>query len=359
MIRRIYFELIMDKKTPISRVPVYNLYKDVVRYQGSSGAFLTLLKKIGFRLGRMTSGQMYLAEQHKIKKSRLDYLFSMKKIRDEKCNIIYLSAVNLLPYVPNWNSHKKLKENLNIPLNELRVARAVEFEVITAMDEARLISGNCLLFVSYNLNGKIKYHISFSQFTKWMSTNVLPKVSGNSVFVISHNLYKYFQGEKVPPLYSTRSQMEDWLSSHNIFFESNSLKTDLYDKILSVKDRYTTNLIDDFLIENKFRIISFPLHHCDLSPVETLLALFKIRFEESKETCSKVAELVTIFLDFLKTFLQDKWVASCENAKKYEEFFLSRESLIDNIIDEYISNKIFCREANEDTSSDDSSSNEN
>ncbi|XP_045452758.1 uncharacterized protein LOC123661864 [Melitaea cinxia] len=120
------------------------------------------------------------------------------------------------------------------------------------------------------------YHkeMNSDEYEKWLK-NILPKLKENSVLVIDNAPYHTRKLESLPTSSWRKGQIQEWLKSKNIDFDNKMLKAELIEIARHHKKAHERCVVDEMAAERRVTILRLPPYHCELNPIELVLAQVK------------------------------------------------------------------------------------
>ena len=129
------------------------------------------------------------------------------------------------------------------------------------------VDGAELVFHAKSSTGDYHNEMNIDHFMEWWQTQLLPNIPDHSIIVVDNASYHNGVVEKVPTKSSRKADMQAWLERHGISYDSNDLKADLFDKIISAQPK--TMYLTDVETEAKgHEVLRLQVAHCELNPIE-------------------------------------------------------------------------------------------
>lgn len=170
-------------------------------------------------------------------------------------------------------------------------------------------------------------------FIKWLQQNVINTLTAPAVFVLTEpNVFQDF--DTVPTATDNKVTMVDWLNKHEIPFEADLFKIELYDLIeQTVRDRDSRNafLLDTELKKMGHDVLYIPKENSDLNPLEYVLMHIKLKTIANGGSFDLNAEL--------RGMQRDKWADCFQRTIAYESTYLGVEEKIKNAKKNYQINR--------------------
>lgn len=170
-------------------------------------------------------------------------------------------------------------------------------------------------------------------FIKWLQQNVMNTLPAAAVFVLSEpSVFQDF--DTVPKSTDQKVTMVDWLKKHEIPFEADLFKIELYDLIeQTVREQDSRNafLLDTELKKMGHEVLYIPKENCDLNPLEYVLMHIKLKTIATGGSFDLDAEL--------RCLQRDKWTDCFQRTIAYENTYLGVEEKIKNAKKNYQINR--------------------
>lgn len=143
---------------------------------------------------------------------------------------------------------------------------------------------------------------------------MLPNLPDRSVVVIDNAPYHNNLDEKTPNSSNRKSEIQLWLTNHNIPFSTEMRKVELLDIIKRNRPIYEKYKIDKLFEAEGHAVLRLPPYHPDLNPIENIWGILK-NVVADKNTTFKLKAVVKI----LNEELDDEkyvnyWRAACRHA---------------------------------------------
>jgi transposase len=87
--------------------------------------------------------------------------------------------------------------------------------------------------------------------------------------------YHSHKSELLPTTAWRKEDIEQWLLAKNIPFPDNSLKRELLQTVKSVRNEYTSCVVDEMAEQRGMTVCRLPPYHCELNPVELVWSQIK------------------------------------------------------------------------------------
>ena len=111
---------------------------------------------------------------------------------------------------------------------------------------------------------------------------LMPNIQPNSLIAMDNAPYHSRRLEPVPTMSLRKQAMQDWLTSHRIYFPECALKQELYNliRLSNFKVKYA---VDEMARAAGHEVVHLPPYHCELNPIE--LAWSQVKWDIKDNNC--------------------------------------------------------------------------
>ena len=271
----LFFCLFVEKHVTINSLNTELKTKEIVSIGNTS--LRLLLKEIGFK---------YKKDDH-------------RRALIERSNISALRARFLRKYMENRNTsngrqvvfldetwiYSKGSKTVSWQDNSVKSVRKPEgydgkrFIVVHAGSSKGFVSNASLLFCSKS--NTLDYHgeMNSDNFTKWISTQLIPNLEEPSLIVMDNAPYHSILAEKQPCTSSTKPQIRAWLEINNIPFDDKLTKPELLG-LAKQNKKENMYVIDEMIRAHGHEVLRLPPYHCDFNAIELIWAHCKTYYNK-------------------------------------------------------------------------------
>lgn len=191
--------------------------------------------------------RLIVFEHEYIRVQRIRFIRAIQRHRREGKQIIYINEVN--PLVPN--------ETMTRTANALIIAAASADGPIASVYMKKLTTRN---------------------FLKWMTTHIFNKLTEPSIIVMrSSSIFRSHPVMPLPEENDSREQMLAWLQAHNVAYNANMYKNELFELIMGHEEGHHNYMIDVKIRERGHDIYYIPLYNADLDPFELIWYTIRLK----------------------------------------------------------------------------------
>lgn len=323
---------VTEKKVPTLN-NIFKKFKDDFLYSGCKDSLRKEMHQLGFRWKKFKNNRSLLIERPEIRFLRINFLRKISQYRKDNRPLIYMDET----YIHSSHTREKgWSDGSNKGLNK-PISKGSRLIILNAGGENGFVANAYVRWKSSCSTGDYHNEMNFDNYKKWVQEKLVPNLPANSVLVIDNAPYHNKQIDKCPTSSTRKEDMQKWLRGKNISFRADMLKPELYNLIKASKPQYKTYAIDQCLKEKGHDVLRLPPYHPDLNPIEMVWGSMKkyvaqknvdFNFEKVRDYCD----------DFFRDFSTETWKKYCERAKTFEKEFLSKEPMVDIIVEELIIN---------------------
>ncbi|QTA80580.1 Transposase family protein, DDE domain-containing [Desulfonema limicola] len=293
-----------------------------------------------------------LRERDYVVKARREYLIRKRYLNNSKRMLVYLdetfinknySGSDSAWYCSDWNNDSRLDKSFGPYINK-PAGKGERFIILNAVTKDGWVNGTQLVFQANRRTGDYHGSMEEENFTRWLTTQLLPNIADNSVIIMDNAPYhNMFLEDNVPALTSSKSVLQKWLTENNIAFSEDFLRIQLIDLINQHRPQRMFKL--DFMLRNdplykdrNIEILRTPQYHPELQPIEKCWAVMK----------QYMARHCNFTLKGLRKNLETAWTkvtsetmeGIMEKVTFWENHHFEQDSLLDSIDDKYGANYV-------------------
>ncbi|KDR11513.1 hypothetical protein L798_14581 [Zootermopsis nevadensis] len=209
--------------------------------------------------------------------------------------------------------------------------------MVHAGSRAGFLQGAGLIYKSGSTTGDYHGQMNSKNFEKWIREKILQNLPSRSVVVYDNAPYHSLKVDKSPSKHSVKSEMISWLQRHGVFCGPAMRKGQIYDLILTKKQKEKFFKIDQLLNAHGHIVVRLPPYMSELSPIE--LAWSKVRkyVRENNVTGDlSLKRLLDLTTEGIETVTAKDWEGYCQYVEKLEQQYWERDGVVADVIDSKI-----------------------
>lgn len=228
------------------------------------------LQRMGLCYSRTSKKTKSLREEDYVRQQRHSYLHNIKKLIQKGYTPVYLDESFLHHYHGNQFSwfDEKIGDYLERPSGKGR-----RWCFVHAMLENGLVPNACHIFEAKKSTGDYHHMFNAQHFQEWWYENLLPNLPPKCVIVMDRATYHLVPEEQIMPATMRKHELQQWLTSKNISWETDWLKARLIQEVDSHIDK--TPLVQKIAEGMGHKVLLLPVHHPELNPIEMVWAIVK------------------------------------------------------------------------------------
>ncbi|KAH9629124.1 hypothetical protein HF086_008573 [Spodoptera exigua] len=134
---------------------------------------------------------------------------------------------------------------------------------------------------------------------------MLPRLEPNALVVMDNASYHSRRQEKIPVTSWKKQDIQEWLTSKQISYETNETKVQLLEKVKDVKTQYKSYVVDEMAKAVGVEVLRLLPYHCELNPIELVWANVK-GYVARKNTSFKMADVKKLLQEALGNISAEK-----------------------------------------------------
>ncbi|XP_043262779.1 uncharacterized protein LOC122403884 [Colletes gigas] len=347
VIRNIIHEFYVEKKIVPSAPKLLAAIREKIVFPWELDTLRQLLKSMGYTWKKSVNIRKILIEKPNIVAWRGKYLKAINQYRKANRNIIYIDetwADNTLSFGKCWQS----EETLGIVKN---MSSSHRYIIVHAGGKSGFVNNALLMFKANSTSGDYHGQMNAINFEKWMTEKLLPNIAPNSVIVMDNAPYHSIQLNRPPSKYARKSDMMDWLLRNNVPYSEDMKKYELVHLIEQHKGPEKIFKADEVLKCHGHIVLRLPPYMCDLNPIELAWALIKRRIRERNPSTLAVDELLALAEEAVNRTSVSEWENFCRHTEDLEKKYWEKDNLLEDAMDEVLSQILDNSEDSEDNSS--------
>ena len=275
-----------------------------------------MLHTIGYVFRKTEDNRKIVTERPEGLAARARFLRDIKRYRDDGCQIVYLDETwvnqnhcRSRAWFPSDNLLKVSDVPIGLPkLPNIPPGKGKRIVILCAgSSKLGFIPGTDMVFIGmHDEYGDYHKEMNTKLFLPWFG-DLVRVLEEPSVIVLDNASYHNCLTEETKaPNFSVRKEvLRQWLKSHNIPYEGQHTKAELYEIIKSHKPQkeYLTDVVAS---EAGHLVLRTPPRQCDLNPIELVWAQVKGRIAE-QNSGMKVSDVLQLTKDVISQVTQEAW----------------------------------------------------
>jgi transposase len=254
---------------------------------------------------------------------RAKFLREIEKFRSEERKIFYLDET--------WinEGHTKTKIWVDESIKSARQAFIEGFStglkdpcgkgkrliILHIGSDEGFVDGGLLIFEG-SKGGDYHQEMNATVFETWFA-KILKTLPNNAVIVLDNASYHSRKVEKIPTTSWRKGDIQNWLASKNMAFESAMLKAELLMLVKQHKHKFERYAVDELAVQEGKTVLRLPPYHCELNPIELIWAQIKNEVA-SKNITFKLRDVKPLFQEAVEHVTDENWKKCIEHSKKIE-----------------------------------------
>lgn len=197
------------------------------------------------------------------------------------------------------------------------------------------------------------YHdeMNGEHFEDWWTTKLLPNLQPATVIVMDNAPYHTVMTDETrsPSTKAKKAELQEWLTAHQVPYEDNMIKAELWQLIRMHKPRPVYR-VDELATAQGFEVLRLPPYHCDLNPIELIWARVKNRVAKYNTTF-KLADVKRLTEDSLRVLNAHDWQEVIRHTQAVADRYWQVDALQDEEAAELVI--VLGEDSSEDSSADD------
>lgn len=288
---------------------------------------ITFSKKLEFKYHKLGDYWKLVVESQKTKEIRNKYFRLLNQYRAENKYITYMDETYLtLVQRDNGKHCNQLEKNSDLKSKET----AQRLIIVHGGGINGFIKNALLIFQSDVRPDTSHKGMNYDIFSTWMIENYLPNLPKNSVIIFDNAPYHNTQVLRAPDLNSRRRDIMNWLDDKDVPYRKNMLKSELYAKVLQVKNDKQKYRIDEIVESAGHTVLRLPPYHTELNPIENVWTLAKGSIV-NRYSKNKSNNIVDIAINEFSKITAEDWQNSISRVQIIEKFYSNFDLYLNKI----------------------------
>lgn len=226
------------------------------------------LRRLGFHYTRTQTKSRSLREKPYVRQQRHTFLHDIRRFREADYQPVYLDESFLHHHHGNPFSWFSEGDFLQRPTGKGR-----RWCFIHALLEQGLVAKAFRIVEAKKSRGDYHHLCNAQCFLDWWQQQLLPNLPARCVIVVDQASYHLVPEEPLMPSAMRKTELQQWLSSHGLAWESHWLRPRLPQELEQHIDK--TPLITKLAARHGPQVLILPVHHPELNPIELVWAIVK------------------------------------------------------------------------------------
>ena len=298
-----------------------NYARNELDYTGSRATLWRILKSMGYKF-KVVNKRKILCESSHVLKAKLKFLKKYLEYKNSGTDVCFIFLDETWVYqngsqVRQWCHDTDLKSNPSKIKPEGK-----RFTILHAGSKLGFLSGCDLLLDSDNNDRDYHKTMNGDLFKKWVENQLIPalsKLNSKCVVVMDNAPYHSVVIDKPPNFSANKKTMQDWLTNHNVVWEQNFTKKQLWDLILPFRQTNYKYVIDELLKTHGHDVLRLPPYHCQYNPIELAWGVTKTFYNKyifSGQNATNRQRVTDVWQEALSTCTSDMWVNFIKHCDK-------------------------------------------
>ena len=287
------------------------------------------LNRMGFSYARTKKKTRSLREQAHIRQQRHSYLHTIKQLRQQGYQPIYLDESFIHHYHGNQFSwfHDELGDYLERPSGKGR-----RWCFIHALSAAGLVAGTWQIFEAKRRTGDYHQLFNASRFQQWWQEQLLPHLPPRCVIVMDRVPFHLVPAAQIIPQNLRKAELQQWLTTQQIAWQADWLKPKLLEVVMAHLDK--TPIVENTALAQGHRVLVLPVHHPELNPIEWVWAIIKNECGRLLRQGVKFSEVRKHLEHALEKITATTCTKLYDNILQQEQAYWEADMAIDNLDDD-------------------------
>lgn len=279
------------------------------------------LKKIGFRF-KTINKRVAIMESKRIVEWRCLYLEAIKKYRNENKPIYFLDET--------WyDTHDTAKKGWtdgtkNCQVTALPPNKGTRLVILHCGSSDGWVNDGLKLCGKKMENCNVDYHQNMESqiFEEWFENSLIPNLKPNSVIVMDNAPYHSRQLTKIPNTSSRKSDIQDFLREHDLYYEEHYNKKQLLE-VLRTKKFEKIYAVDEMAKKHGHTVLRLPPYFCIFNPIELIWGQLKKRIRRKNSFPKFDNKVVDLIREECSKIGSEDWRKKIEKVSEYENYYRS------------------------------------
>ncbi|XP_022162283.1 uncharacterized protein LOC111028063 [Myzus persicae] len=301
----------------------------------SSGMY-NIIEKLDFIFTKIKKCSV-LTEREDLIAWRRNYLYDIRKYREEGRSIYYLDEVwlNFSDCVDRTSINKTVHSKHDAFDKGFAFGLGKRLIMIhIGSDKGFLPEGLFICFESKKQNVDYRNEMNGDNFKEWFEY-ILPQLDPNSIIVMDNAPYHSVKAELYPTASSKKSEILKWLNLKGVTFDRPMLKAQLLIRVHELKP-HNNNLyiIDNMAKDAGHTVLRLPPYHCELNPIELAWTMVKGYMKQENTATFEIDDVRLLLNRGIERVTPENWKNFIKQVIEEENKLWEVDNIMDKLIDE-------------------------
>ncbi|XP_063385366.1 uncharacterized protein LOC134671435 [Cydia fagiglandana] len=311
----------VKKQVPTLRTLLTDL-RESIGFTGCRETLRKILLSNGFEFKKNINERSIIMERYDIAAWRHRFLRAISKYRQQEKPLIYLDET----YIHQNYRPKKSWQGPSTSGVIEKISPGKRFIIVHAGSEKGFVPNALLVFSTKSMSADYHHDMNRQNFLKWLQEKLIPNLREPSVIIMDNASYHSTQVNKPPTMHQRKAEIQDWLTTNGIDYETYMSKEEL----MCLVDKYKPDPkyeVDEILKENGHEVLRLPPYHCDLNAIEQIWSLAK-RKVGSKNMGLSVKEVEKAISTEFGTVTPEDWKKCTDHVLHVEQKYIERDGIV-------------------------------
>lgn len=297
-----------------------------------------IIKKLDFVFAKRKRCSV-LTEREDLINWRRNYLFDIRRYREEERTIYYLDetwlnagdCVDRVWMDKTVNSkHDAFNKGLTTgPTNP--TGKGKRLIILHIGSDKGFLPGGLLCFESKKNSADYHDEMNGDNFKEWFES-ILPRLDPNSIVVMDNAPYHSVQAEKYPVASWNKPDILEWFNSKGVVFDHPMLKAQLLVRARELKPRHKSYIIDNLAKDAGHTVLRLPPYHCEFNPIELAWAMVK-GYVKRLNTTFKIDDVRQLLYTAIERVTAENWQNFIKHVIEEENKIWKVDDIMEELIE--------------------------
>ncbi|XP_063384584.1 uncharacterized protein LOC134670702 [Cydia fagiglandana] len=212
----------VKKQVPTLRTLLTDL-RESIGFTGCRETLRKILLSNGFEFKKNINERSIIMERYDIAAWRHRFLRAISKYRQQEKPLIYLDET----YIHQNYRPKKSWQGPSTSGVIEKISPGKRFIIVHAGSEKGFVPNALLVFSTKSMSADYHHDMNRQNFLKWLQEKLIPNLREPSVIIMDNASYHSTQVNKPPTMHQRKAEIQDWLTTNGIDYETYMSKEEL------------------------------------------------------------------------------------------------------------------------------------